>query len=186
MRKTMFFKMAAGNLKKNRQVYLPFILTLTGMAAIFDIMGALAVSPALDFMLGGGFMREILLMGERIVGIFSLIFLFYTNSFLLKRRKKEFGLYHILGMEKRHVALILVLELFYTVLLGLGLGLLAGTVFYRRSFCYFAGFSMHPGFWALSSPYQPLRRRWCFSEWSFFCWPSMACARSSALRPRSF
>ena len=63
MRKTMFFKMAAGNLKKNRQVYLPFILTLTGMAAIFDIMGALAVSPALDFMLGGGFMREILLMG---------------------------------------------------------------------------------------------------------------------------
>lgn len=131
MRKTMFFKMAAGNLKKNRQVYLPFILTLTGMAAIFDIMGALAVSPALDFMLGGGFMREILLMGERIVGIFSLIFLFYTNSFLLKRRKKEFGLYHILGMEKRHVALILVLELFYTVLLGLGLGLLAGTVFYK-------------------------------------------------------
>ena len=101
------------------------------MAAIFDIMGALAVSPALDFMLGGGFMREILLMGERIVGIFSLIFLFYTNSFLLKRRKKEFGLYHILGMEKRHVALILVLELFYTVLLGLGLGLLAGTVFYK-------------------------------------------------------
>ena len=88
MRKTMFFKMAAGNLKKNRQVYLPFILTLTGMAAIFDIMGALAVSPALDFMLGGGFMRELLLMGERIVGIFSLIFLFYTNSFLLKRRKK--------------------------------------------------------------------------------------------------
>ena len=131
MRKTMFFKMAAGNLKKNCQVYLPFILTLTGMAAIFDIMGALAVSPALDFMLGGGFMREILLMGERIVGIFSLIFLFYTNSFLLKRRKKEFGLYHILGMEKRHVALILVLELFYTVLLGLGLGLLAGTVFYK-------------------------------------------------------
>ena len=128
MRKTMFFKMAAGNLKKNRQVYLPFILTLTGMAAIFDIMGALAVCPALDFMLGGGFMREILLMGERIV---SLIFLFYTNSFLLKRRKKEFGLYHILGMEKRHVALILVLELFYTVLLGLGLGLLAGTVFYK-------------------------------------------------------
>ena len=103
--------MAAGNLKKNRQVYLPFILTLTGMAAIFDIMGALAVSPTLDFMLGGGFMREILLMGERIVGIFSLIFLFYTNSFLLKRRKKEFGLYHILGMEKRHVALILVLGL---------------------------------------------------------------------------
>ena len=108
-----------------------FILTLTGMAAIFDIMGALAVSPALDFMLGGGFMREILLMGERIVGIFSLIFLFYTNSFLLKQQKKEFGLYHILGMEKRHVALILVLELFYTVLLGLGLGLLAGTVFYK-------------------------------------------------------
>lgn len=55
MRKTMFFKMAAGNLKKNRQVYLPFILTLTGMAAIFDIMGALAVSPALDFMLGWRF-----------------------------------------------------------------------------------------------------------------------------------
>ena len=54
MRKTMFFKMAAGNLKKNRQVYLPFILTLTGLAAIFDIMGALAVSPALRDPADGG------------------------------------------------------------------------------------------------------------------------------------
>ena len=131
MRKTMFFKMAAENLKKNRQTCLPFILTLAGTAAIYDVMGTLTESQMVASMFGGSFMVEILRMGRWVVGLFSLIFLFYTNSFLLKRRKKEFGLYHILGLEKRHVALLLVLELFYTVLAGLGLGILTGTLLYK-------------------------------------------------------
>lgn len=134
MRKTMFFKMAAENLKKNRQTCLPFILTLAGTAAIYDVMGALTESRMVASMFGGSFMVEILRMGRWVVGIFSLIFLFYTNSFLLKRRKKEFGLYHILGLEKRHVALLLILELFYTVLAGLALGILTGTLLYKAVF----------------------------------------------------
>ena len=134
VRKTMFFKMAAENLKKNRQTCLPFILTLAGTAAIYDVMGTLTESQMVASMFGGSFMVEILRMGRWVVGLFSLIFLFYTNSFLLKRRKKEFGLYHILGLEKRHVALLLVLELFYTVLAGLALGILTGTLLYKAVF----------------------------------------------------
>ena len=80
--------MAAENLKKNRQTCLPFILTLAGTAAIYDVMGTLTESQMVASMFGGSFMVEILRMGRWVVGLFSLIFLFYTNSFLLKRRKK--------------------------------------------------------------------------------------------------
>ncbi|MFQ9153432.1 MAG: FtsX-like permease family protein [Blautia sp.] len=112
-------------------------------------MGTLTESQMVASMFGGSFMVEILRMGRWVVGLFSLIFLFYTNSFLLKRRKKEFGLYHILGLEKRHVALLLVLELFYTVLTGLALGILTGTLLIRQSFFCSAGSFMNRWPWGL-------------------------------------
>ena len=68
-------------------------------------------------------------MGSVVIGIFAFIFLFYTNSFLVKKRKKEFGLYSILGMEKRHVAKVLFLESFITAAAGIAGGLVVGIVF---------------------------------------------------------
>ncbi len=76
-----------------------------------------------------GSLKSMLEMGKWLVGIFSFFFLFYTNSFLVRRRKKEFGLYNILGLEKRHIAKVMLWETLYTALAGIGLGLVFGILF---------------------------------------------------------
>lgn len=76
-----------------------------------------------------GSLKSMLEMGKWLVGIFSFFFLFYTNSFLVRRRKKEFGLYNILGLEKRHIAKVMLWETLYTALAGIGLGLVSGILF---------------------------------------------------------
>ena len=80
-------------------------------------------------MQGSETLRQLLLFGAAVVGIFACIFLFYTNSFLIKRRKRELGLYNVLGMEKRHIARILVWETLFAALFSLGIGLGAGILF---------------------------------------------------------
>jgi len=77
-------------------------------------------------MSGYGSLKTILFLGTIFIGIFAVIFLFYTNSFLIKRRKKELGLYSILGLEKKHIAMVLFYETLYTSTISLVLGLLGG------------------------------------------------------------
>lgn len=74
-------------------------------------------------------LKDMLLVGSIVIGIFSVIFLFYTNSFLIKRRKKEIGLYNILGMEKRHIMKVLFYETFFVSLISLIIGVLSGLLF---------------------------------------------------------
>lgn len=136
MRKGLFFRMAATNLKKNRQTYLPFIMTCVGSSAMYYILGALAVSENVENLYGGEGLQLMLGFGKWIVGIFSVIFLFYTNSFLLKRRKKEFGLYNIMGLEKRHIAGILFLEFLDTAFISLALGIVVGLLLYKGVFLF--------------------------------------------------
>ena len=94
---------------------------------MFYIMKSLSLNPDLEQLMGGQHVSYTLYLGSWIVGLFALIFLFYTNSFLIKRRKKEFGVFNILGMEKRHLAIVLGWETVYVLLIalaaGLGLGL---------------------------------------------------------------
>lgn len=98
--KTGFYpKLAFDGIRKNRRMYVPFICTCIGMVMMFYIISYLHYSDTIASMNGGQIMRSTLNLGSIVVGIFSCIFLFYTNSFLIRRRKKEFGLYHILGME---------------------------------------------------------------------------------------
>lgn len=85
-------------------------------------------------MSGGRNLQEILYFGSMIIGLFSVIFLFYTNGFLIKQRKKELGLYSILGLEKRHIARVLFYETMISIVLAVGGGLLAGSILSKLIF----------------------------------------------------
>lgn len=126
MNKLFYPKLALTNIKKNSKTYIPFLLTCVITIALFYDICSLAGNSGLDSMPGDGEMRMMLTLGTYVVGFFSIIFLFYTNSFLMKRRKKEFGLFNILGMEKRHVSLIIAFETLFTAVISLSLGFLIG------------------------------------------------------------
>lgn len=128
MRSNFYPKIAFTNIKKNRKTYVPYILSCVGSLITFYILVALANDKGLEGMYGGSTMFMILNLGAIVIAVFAVIFLFYTNSFLIKRRKKEFGLYNILGMEKKHISKVMFFETIYvfltTMILGLGLGFL--------------------------------------------------------------
>lgn len=128
MRRGFYLKMAADNIKKNGKIYLPFLIASISTIAVIYIMYALTQNSGLSQVAGGTDLQMILILGSNIMAIFSVIFLFYTNSFLMKRRKKEFGVYNILGMEKKHIVKIIFYETFYIAVLSIGLGLAAGVI----------------------------------------------------------
>ncbi len=128
--KTFFYpRLAASGMIKNKRMYLPFILTCTGMVMMFYIIIYLAVSSVLDNLIGAESLRQMFALGSWVIAVFAAIFLFYTNSFLIKRRKKEFGLYNILGMGKRNIARILFWETVITAVVSVIAGLAAGIAF---------------------------------------------------------
>ena len=127
MKAGFYPKLALEGIRKNRRLYLPYLLACAGMAAMLYILSFLGSTPLLAEIKGARTVQSILNFGCIVLGIFSVIFLFYTNSFLLRRRKKEFGLYNILGMGKGNIGLILLWENLYaalfTLVAGLGLGI---------------------------------------------------------------
>lgn len=126
----MFYpKLAASNMKKNARLYVPYLLTCIATVMMYYIINALADNQSLEGTYGGSHVTYCLDFGSWVVCIFAVIFLFYTNSFLMKRRKKEFGLFNILGMEKRHISRIIFIETLYAALLSLGLGIGFGIFF---------------------------------------------------------
>ena len=127
MRKSGFYpKLAWGNIVRNRQFYVPYLLTLGGTAAAFYIIGALAGARDLPVMNRYIYLSMFMTFGLFVIAVFAVIFLGYTNSFLMKRRRKELGLYNALGMGKRNIARMLGMETVYTALIGIGGGILAG------------------------------------------------------------
>lgn len=127
----MYTKLAITNIKNNRQFYFPYLLTGIITVAMFYIMCALESNPGIQSMPGAKNLGLILRLGIGVIGIFAVIFLFYTNSFIIKRRKKELGIYNILGMEKRHIAKILLKEAFFTAIIAIGGGLVTGVLFHK-------------------------------------------------------
>ncbi len=122
-------RLAWSGIRKNGKLYLPYFLTCCGMVMMFYIMVFLAEGEALAQVKGGNIMQEILGLGVQVLGIFSGIFLFYTNSFLIRRRQKEFGLYNILGMGKGNLARLVLWETLILAVLSLLCGLGAGVLF---------------------------------------------------------
>ncbi len=129
MKRGFYPRLAADGIRKNRQLYLPYLLTQAGMVMMLYILLFLPRSPALTVMKGSRAVTSILFFGSWIMALFACIFLFYTNSFLIRRRKKEFGLYHILGMGKRNIGMILFWETLIGYVLSLAAGLFLGILF---------------------------------------------------------
>jgi len=129
MKSAFFPRLAWQGITKNRRMYLPFLLASGGMAGMFYIMDSLADSALLNMMKGGGVLTTMLNLGRWVIAIFSCIFLFYTHSFLIRRRKKEFGLYNILGMDKRNLGRLLFWENLIVLGITLAIGLLLGMAF---------------------------------------------------------
>ena len=125
--KALFYpRLAWTGIKNNRRLYLPYILTCIGMVAMFYIMLSLSTGEFLDKMRGGTTLGSVLGLGAGVIGFFAVLFLFYTNSFLIRRRKKEFGLYNILGMGKRNIARVLFSETLILAAVSLVFGLILG------------------------------------------------------------
>ena len=127
--RNLYPRLAATNLKKNRRFYLPYLLACIVIVALFCIMLTLASDPYLGQMQHGGSVSQVLGFGVSIMALFSAIILFYTNSTFTKQRKREFAIYNILGMEKRHISYVLFWESLYTAAMALFFGLVAAGVF---------------------------------------------------------
>lgn len=126
MNNSFYPKLAFSNIKKNRKTYIPYILVSIFTIGMFSIMFTLKESDSIKEMPRGETLIEMLDLGTYVIGIFAVLILFYTNSFLMKQRKKELGLYNILGMEKKHIAKMLFMETVFTSLFSVILGIFTG------------------------------------------------------------
>ena len=126
MNRLLYPKLAANNIKKNAKTYIPYIITCILTVAMYYIMESLSGNQGLKNIYGSVTVTTTLNLGSVITAIFAFIFLFYTNSFLTKNRKKEFGIFNILGMEKEHIAKVIAYENLYVVIISIGLGFLTG------------------------------------------------------------
>lgn len=113
---------------------MPYILTCIGTMMMFYVMHAISLNDGLLNMPNSMSLQSILSMGVVVILIFSVIFLLYTNSFLIKRRKKELGLFNVLGMEKKHIAWVLFFETLFTSLISLAFGLFGGIILNKLMF----------------------------------------------------
>jgi len=127
----LYLRLAWSNLKNSRQFYLPYVIAGMLSAMMFYTMCAIQGNDGLSKMRGGSSVQIVLYFGVVVVGVFVSIFLFYTNSFIMKRRKKELGVYNILGMEKIHVAKIMAWETVFSFMIAVGGGLITGIVFQK-------------------------------------------------------
>ena len=123
---SLYTRLAWDGIRKNKRLYLPYLLTCAGMVTLYYMMSELCGSPLLDSMRGGASSRLVLGLGTWVIAIFSALFLFYTNSFLARRRQREFGLYHVLGLGKRHIAPLCAIETLLTAAIALATGLVIG------------------------------------------------------------
>ena len=126
--KNLYFKLAFSGIKGNKKTYLPYILASVGVIAMYYIIAYLAGSSFIASFTGGKQIQIYLGMGVNILEVFSIIFLFYTHSFLIRRRKQEFGLYNILGLSRRDIAIVMFVETTSLALLTIGIGLLSGVL----------------------------------------------------------
>lgn len=134
MNKTLYSKLARNNIKNNRNTYFPYMFSSIIAIAMFNIMLTITNRASKAVFYGDSSMIAILMFGVNVIGLFSLLFIFYTNSFLLKRRTKELGLYSVLGMEKKHIVKVLFYEILYSGLTSIGTGIIVGLVFTKLMF----------------------------------------------------
>lgn len=119
-------KLATRNMKSNKQVYIPFVVSSTLIVSMFYMIASLITNSFVTER--GESLLPLFRLGAIVVAIFSLVFILYANSFLMKRRKKEIGLFNILGLEKGHIAKIIAIETIITFAVSLITGLIIGSL----------------------------------------------------------
>ena len=127
----LYSRMAAQNLRSNARFFLPRIGAEAGLIACFYIMLTLALDDRMQRVKGGSYIPTFMWMGAAILALLSAVLMLYINRFLMKQRKREFGVYNVLGMEKRHVGRVLFFENLISSLLSVAGGLCAGMLFYK-------------------------------------------------------
>ena len=130
----LIFSMATSNLKKNHSLYLPYALTTIMVTMILYITHALSAMPELSTLRGGGAIAQTLGFGVIVVQLVSLLTILYANAFVTKNRLKEYGLYSILGLDRKNIQLLSFIELLLFSVVSVGLGIVLGIVFHRFSF----------------------------------------------------
>ena len=130
----LIFSMATSNLKKNHSLYLPYALTTIMVTMILYIMHALSAMPELSTLRGGGAIAQTLGFGVIVVQLVALLTILYANAFVTKNRLKEYGLYSILGLDRKNIQLLSFIELLLFSVVSVGLGVVLGIVFHRFSF----------------------------------------------------
>ena len=118
-------------MRQNHRFFLPYLLALAGLTAAFYVMAALVFDPGVLEMRGFAYVQMMMQIGMVVAGILAVVLMLYINSFLMKQRKKELGLYNILGMGKGNIAALLCWESLYTAVLGIGGGLILGVAFHK-------------------------------------------------------
>ena len=131
MKRGFFLKLARSNISKNRRFFLPRILSEAGLLCVFYIVFTLRADERILQLRGGQYIEVFMSIGVAVMMLLSVILLFYINSFLMKQRKREFGVYNILGLEKRHICRVLFHETALSSLASVVLGLAMGTLFYK-------------------------------------------------------
>lgn len=129
MKKGIYRRLALTGIRKNKQLYFPYLLSGTVMVMVFYILAFLAASDMVHNLRGGEAMTTLLILGEALIGVFSIPFLFYTSSALMRKRKKEFGLYNILGMNKGNILASLIWETLITYGIVMFTGICFGILF---------------------------------------------------------
>ncbi|MEZ4628601.1 MAG: ABC transporter permease, partial [Eubacteriales bacterium] len=134
MRKFFYFKLALSNVRRNKLTYLPYLIATAVMSGVFLLISGLLFSKGLTNTPNGNTAKAIFGFGLVVYALFTFFFMLYINNFLIKRRKREFGLYGILGLDKRHVGRVLVWENTFVFGGGLAIGSLIALVFGRLLF----------------------------------------------------
>lgn len=126
MKRGLYPRLAVDGLRKNKRLVLPYLMTGSVLVMMQYIITFLSRCEALSLLWGSEFISETLRLGSIVLAVFSALFLFYSHSFLMRRRKKEFGLYHVLGMDKKNIGRVLLWETLATAVCSLFVGLGAG------------------------------------------------------------
>ena len=131
MKSSLFRKTARSNIKKNYRFFVPRMLAEAGLLACFYIAFTLAFDERIMEVEGGVYVTAFMQFASVILGLLSVIIMLYANSFLMKQRKREFGLYNVLGMEKRHIGRILFHENLTASVLSVAGGCALGVLMYK-------------------------------------------------------
>lgn len=131
MKLGFYSRIAADNVRKNYRFFVPRILAEAGLLGSFYIVLTLSLDRRLSDLRGGDYIPILMFLGMLVIAMQSAVLMLYINSFLMKQRKREFGLYNVLGMEKRHVGRVMFYESFICCIASTILGLAFGMLFYK-------------------------------------------------------